>query len=195
MRWRRRRTRARRASGRGCGARFRMGYRRRRRCWLRRPEGRRANPVSNPSPSPHSKPSPVPNPNPTLVKAGEEACQRVDEARLLAWLLPLRPRLVTIARSVDGFLPFHCTARIEAAVLRVLAAAAASFNASLRVEHLPGTATGAALQAMTDRPRCAGAGGRRSVTARAESEEACKPWEMRAGMFFMIMCTLITVLH
>ena len=86
----------------------------------------------------------------TLVKAGEEACQRVDEARLLAWLLPLRPRLVTIARSVDGFLPFHCTARIEAAVLRVLAAAAASFNASLRVEHLPGTATGAALQAMTD---------------------------------------------
>ena len=83
-------------------------------------------------------------------EAGEEACERVDEARLLAWLLPLRPRLVTIARSVDGFLPFHCTARIEAAVLRVLAAAAASFNASLKVEHLPGTATGAALQAMTD---------------------------------------------
>ena len=35
-------------------------------------------------------------------------------------------------------------------MLRVLAAAAASANASLRVEHLPGTATGAALQAMTD---------------------------------------------
>ena len=83
-------------------------------------------------------------------EAGEEACERVDEARLLAWFLPLRPKLVTIARSVDGFLPFHCTARIEAAVLRVLAAAAASFNASLKVEHLPGTAMGAALQAMTD---------------------------------------------
>ena len=83
----------------------------------------------------------------------------MDEARLLAWLLPLRPRLVSIARSIDGFLPFHCTARIEAAVLRVLAAAAVSVNASLRVEHLPGTATGAALQAMTDCDgrACAGA--------------------------------------
>jgi len=81
----------------------------------------------------------------------------VDEARVLAWLLPLRPRLVSIARSIDGFLPFHCTARIEAAVLRVLAAAAASVNASLRVEHLPGTATGRALQAMTDGLGCAGA--------------------------------------
>ena len=81
----------------------------------------------------------------------------MDEARLLAWLLPLRPRLVSIARSIDGFLPFHCTARIEAAVLRVLAAAAVSVNASLRVEHLPGTATGAALQAMTGGRGCASA--------------------------------------
>ena len=86
----------------------------------------------------------------TSERASGRACERVDEVRLLAWFLPLRPKLVTIARSVDGFLPFHCTARIEAAVLRVLAAAAASFNASLKVEHLPGTATGAALQAMTD---------------------------------------------
>ncbi len=80
----------------------------------------------------------------------EEACERVDERRLLAWLRPLRPRLVTIARSIDGFLPFHCTAQLETAVLRVLAAVAAAFNASLRVEHLPGTASGAALRAMTE---------------------------------------------
>ena len=78
--------------------------------------------------------------------AGAAACGRVDERRLAAWLRPVRPRLVTVARSIDGFMPFYCAEILEAAVLRAVRAAA---NASaLAVTYLPGTASAEALRAM-----------------------------------------------
>jgi len=75
-----------------------------------------------------------------------DQCSMPDEELLAAWLRPRRPRAVTIARSIDGFMPFACAEPLEAAVLRALKAA---FNATLRVEYLPGTAPLEALRAVT----------------------------------------------
>ena len=79
-----------------------------------------------------------------------DSCGRVASRRLvrmLRSLWPARPRLLTIARSIDGFLPFRCAERLEAAVLRAVRMA---FNATkLVVEYMPGTAPAEALRGMS----------------------------------------------
>ena len=65
-----------------------------------------------------------------------EQCGVVDEVRLAEMLRPLRPRVVTIARSVDGYMPWRCAERLEAAIVRVLRLA---YNRSLHLDYLPGT--------------------------------------------------------
>ena len=79
-----------------------------------------------------------------------DGCGRVASrrlARVLRSLRPARPRLVTVARSIDGFLPFRCAERLEAAVLRAVRMA---FNATaLVVEYMPGTAPAEALRGMS----------------------------------------------
>ena len=67
---------------------------------------------------------------------GGEQCGAVDEEKLARMLSPLRPRVVTIARSVDGYMPWHCAEILEAAILRTLRLA---YNRTLRITYLPGT--------------------------------------------------------
>lgn len=76
----------------------------------------------------------------------DECGAPLDEAKLTDVMsrLPI-PSVVTIARSIDGFMPWNCVEPTEAAVLRVLQAA---FNRSLDVEYLPGCASGASLRAL-----------------------------------------------
>jgi hypothetical protein len=78
-----------------------------------------------------------------------QACGAPDEEMLATWLRPLHRRvvLVTIARSIDGFLPFECAELLEAAVLRALRAAFT--NRTLRVEYTTGTAPPEALRALS----------------------------------------------
>lgn len=49
-----------------------------------------------------------------------QRCGVIDEPRLVEMLRPVRPRVVTIARSVDGYMPWRCAEVLEAAVMRVL---------------------------------------------------------------------------
>ena len=67
---------------------------------------------------------------------GGEQCGAVDEEGLARMLSPLRPRVVTIARSVDGYMPWRCAEILEAAILRTVRLA---YNRTLRVTYLPGT--------------------------------------------------------
>ena len=87
------------------------------------------------------------------------ACDPVDEGQLTALLrlLPKTPAAVTIARSIDGFVPFRCVELLEAAVLRALRAAFANSTASatpgassrtLTLNYLPGCASSASLRAL-----------------------------------------------
>ena len=67
------------------------------------------------------------------VAAFEPNCAAVEESKLTALLsgLPV-PTAVTIARSIDGFMPFHCVEPVEAAVLRAVRRA---FNRTLAVSY------------------------------------------------------------
>jgi hypothetical protein len=86
------------------------------------------------------------------------ACDPVDEGQLTALLRLLpSPAAVTIARSIDGFVPFRCVELLEAAVLRALRAAFANSTASatpgassrtLTLNYLPGCASSASLRAL-----------------------------------------------
>jgi hypothetical protein len=96
------------------------------------------------------------------------ACDPVDEGQLTALLRLLpTPAAVTIARSIDGFVPFRCVELLEAAVLRALRAAFANSTASatpgassrtltlssrapvaLAIDYLPGCASSASLRAL-----------------------------------------------
>ena len=96
------------------------------------------------------------------------ACDPVDEGQLTALLRLLpTPAAVTIARSIDGFVPFRCVEPLEAAVLRALRAAFANSTASatpgassrtltlssrapvaLAIDYLPGCASSASLRAL-----------------------------------------------
>jgi hypothetical protein len=77
-----------------------------------------------------------------------EQCGTVDEAKLAAMLRPLNPQVVTIARSVDAYMPWRCGELLEAAVLRVLRLA---YNRTLRVSYLPGTVDLQALAPLRSR--------------------------------------------
>jgi len=66
----------------------------------------------------------------------DETCGVIDEHKLAEMLRPLNPRVVTIARSVDAYMPWGCAKILEAAVLRTLRRA---YNRTLRVTYLPGT--------------------------------------------------------
>merc|ERR1712216_434799 len=70
-------------------------------------------------------------------------CGHVDGRELKRLLQHSSPAVVTISRSVDGFLPFHCAAVLEAKLLQILAHA---FNRSLSVEYTAGAVPLAALQ-------------------------------------------------
>ena len=105
-------------------------------------------------------------------------CGRLDEAWLADRLrsVPL-PAVVTISRSVDGFLPFECAEPLEAAVLRVLRLV---FNRTLHVDYLAGTTRGEALRALerfasgeTDDRLCDVARGR---GCRRRSGQCRRPW-------------------
>ena len=92
----------------------------------------------------------------------------MDEGQLTALLRLLpTPAAVTIARSIDGFVPFRCVELLEAAVLRALRAAFANSTASatpgassrtltlssrapvaLAIDYLPGCASSASLRAL-----------------------------------------------
>merc|ERR1712008_361997 len=76
-------------------------------------------------------------------------CGNTDEHHFATMLRKLHelsgvemPIAVTIARSVDGFLPLKCAAQLETSVMQSLRLA---FNQSLDVEFLPGVAPHAAL--------------------------------------------------
>ena len=66
----------------------------------------------------------------------DETCGVIDEHKLAEMLRPLNPRVVTIARSVDAYMPWGCAKILEASVLRTLRRA---YNRTLRVTYLPGT--------------------------------------------------------
>ena len=92
------------------------------------------------------------------VDDNPHACDPVDEGQLTALLRLLpTPAAVTIARSIDGFVPFRCVELLEAAVLRSLRAAFANSTASathgassrtLTLNYLPGCASSASLRAL-----------------------------------------------
>lgn len=86
-------------------------------------------------------------PEALLAQWSQEAsgCGDIDEERLISSLQRVVPHVVTIARSVDGFMPFHCSVQLEAAVLRILHRA---FNRTLEVEYLDGAASIDALRAV-----------------------------------------------
>jgi hypothetical protein len=77
-----------------------------------------------------------------------EQCGTVDEAKLAAMLRPLNPQVVTIARSVDAYMPWRCGELLEAAVLRVLRLA---YNRTLHVSYLSGTVDLQALAPLRSR--------------------------------------------
>jgi len=74
---------------------------------------------------------------PTHWGEGQQ-CGAVNEDRLAEMLRPMRPRVVTIARSIDGYMPWRCAELLEAAILRTLRIAYSDH--ALHVDYLPGTA-------------------------------------------------------
>ena len=64
-------------------------------------------------------------------------CGVIDEHRLAEMLRHVRPRVVTIARSVDGYMPWRCAELLEASILRTLRLAFA--DRTLHIDYLPGT--------------------------------------------------------
>jgi hypothetical protein len=66
-----------------------------------------------------------------------QQCGVVDEHRLAEMLHHARPRVVTIARSVDGYMPWRCAELLEASILRTLRLAFT--DRILHIDYLPGT--------------------------------------------------------
>merc|ERR1711879_865783 len=67
-----------------------------------------------------------------------------DERSFARLLHRVSPQVITIARSVDGYMPFHCAERLEAAVLKVLRR---TLNRTFDVTYDQGVASISALRA------------------------------------------------